>query len=166
MCSLAAQSLSSLSLFSPTASNESSERHIMSTEPRMDSRIPAESERPVLEQHLVEESFAEVVDTDQTHTDSFFATDLTKELYTRTGDLWTIIIHNDAVTPYDFVIHILGDLFLLSEELADHVAWTAHTKGEAVVVVRPRSEAEKLVKVAHGRARLVSYPLTFTVEQD
>jgi ATP-dependent Clp protease adaptor protein ClpS len=78
----------------------------------------------------------------------------------------TVLIHNDEVTPYDYVIQILGDLFMLSEELADHVAWTAHTKGEAVVVVRPRVEAEKLVKVAHGRARLVSYPLTFSLEQD
>jgi ATP-dependent Clp protease adaptor protein ClpS len=83
-----------------------------------------------------------------------------------TSDFWKIIVHNDEVTPYDYVIHILGDLFMLSEELADHVAWTAHTKGVAVVVVRPRVEAEKLVKVAHGRARQVSYPLTFSLEQE
>ena len=82
------------------------------------------------------------------------------------GGMSTILIHNDEVTPYDYVINILGDLFMLSEELADHVAWTAHTKGVAVVVVRPRVEAEKLVKVAHGRARQVSYPLTFSLEQE
>jgi ATP-dependent Clp protease adapter protein ClpS len=70
------------------------------------------------------------------------------------------------VTPYDYVIGILGDLFMLSEELADHVAWTAHNKGVAVVVVRPRAEAEKLVKVAHGRARFVNYPLTFSLEHE
>jgi ATP-dependent Clp protease adaptor protein ClpS len=78
----------------------------------------------------------------------------------------TILIHNDEVTPYEYVIDILGDLFLLSEELADHVAWTAHSKGHAVVVMRPRAEAEKLVKVAHGRARQVSYPLTFSLERN
>ncbi len=83
-----------------------------------------------------------------------------------TGAMATILIHNDEVTPYDYVINILGDLFMLSEELADHVAWTAHTKGFAVVVVRPRAEAEKLVKVANGRARLVRYPLTFSLEQE
>lgn len=83
-----------------------------------------------------------------------------------TAGMSTVLIHNDEVTPYDYVINILGDLFMLSEELADHVAWTAHTKGVAVVVVRPRTEAEKLVKVAHGRARQISYPLTFTLEQD
>ena len=77
-----------------------------------------------------------------------------------------IIVHNDEVTPYDYVIHILGDLFMLSEELADHIAWTAHTKGVAVVVVRGRTEAEKLVRVAHGRARQANYPLTFSLEQE
>lgn len=82
------------------------------------------------------------------------------------GNQCKIIVHNDDVTPYDYVINILGDLFMLSEELADHVAWTAHMKGVAVVVVRPRAEAEKLVKVAHGRARMSSYPLTFSLERD
>lgn len=82
------------------------------------------------------------------------------------GDLHFVVIHNDDVTPFNYVIGMLGDLFMLSEEIAEHVALTAHTKGAAVVVVRPRAEAEKLVKVALGRARLDGYPLTFTLEQD
>jgi ATP-dependent Clp protease adaptor protein ClpS len=82
------------------------------------------------------------------------------------GDLTQIIVHNDDVTPYDFVIRTLGSLFLLSEEIADHIAWTAHTKGAATVAVRSRAEAEKLVKVAHGRAKAEGYPLTFTLEQE
>ena len=115
----------------------------MSTEHAMDSMIPSEIEQHVqLEQQVAE------------------------PLRTESGDQWKIFVHNDEVTPYDYVIGILGDLFMLSEELADHVAWTAHTKGVAVVVVRPRVEAEKLVKVAHGRARQSSYPLTFSLEQD
>jgi ATP-dependent Clp protease adaptor protein ClpS len=82
-----------------------------------------------------------------------------------TADMSTVLLHNDEVTPYEYVINILGDLFMLSEELADHIAWTAHNKGTAVVVTRPRMEAEKLVKVARGRARTNGYPLTFTLEQ-
>ena len=85
---------------------------------------------------------------------------------TTAGNLVTVLIHNDEVTPYAYVMYLLGDIFMLSEELADHIAWTAHTKGTAVVVVRPRAEAEKLVKVARGRARMDGYPLTFTLEQD
>ena len=82
------------------------------------------------------------------------------------GDQCSVLLHNDEVTPYDYVIALLGDLFMLSEELAEHIAVTAHTRGLAVVVVRPRAEAEKLVKVAHGRARREGFPLTFSLEQE
>jgi ATP-dependent Clp protease adaptor protein ClpS len=77
----------------------------------------------------------------------------------------TILIHNDEVTPFEYVINILGDLFMLSEEMADHIAWTAHTKGVAVVVVRPHPEAVKLLRVARGRARYIGYPLRFSLAQ-
>lgn len=83
---------------------------------------------------------------------------------TLAGDPCTVRLHNDDVTPYDYVIQILGTFFLLSEEIADHIAWTAHTKGSAVVIVRPRPEAEKLAMAARGRAQREGYPLVFTLE--
>lgn len=78
---------------------------------------------------------------------------------------YRVLIHNDDVTPYEYVVRILQRIFLLSEELAEHVAWTAHHEEVAVVVVRPRSEAEKLVKVASAHARADGYPLAFTLER-
>lgn len=77
---------------------------------------------------------------------------------------WFVLVHNDEVTPFDYVMRILTGIFLLSEEIAEHVAQTAHDEGLAVVVIRPRSEAERLVKLARARARLDGYPLTFTIE--
>ncbi len=85
---------------------------------------------------------------------------------TRWEPLYRVLIHNDDVTPFDYVIRILQRIFMLSDEMADHVAWTAHEDGLAVVVVRPRSEAEKLIKVARARARADGYPLTFSLEPD
>lgn len=79
---------------------------------------------------------------------------------------WYVIIHNDDVTPFEYVIKLLLQLFLLSEEIAEHIANTAHSEGQAVVVVRPRNEAERLVKVARTRARLDGYPLTFSLEPE
>lgn len=79
---------------------------------------------------------------------------------------WQVIIHNDDETPIDYVMRILTHLFLLSEEMADHVATTAHAEGQAVVVVRPRAEAERLIKVARSRARLDGYPLAFSMEPE
>ena len=84
---------------------------------------------------------------------------------TRREPLYSVLLHNDDVTPYEYVVRILQRIFLLSEELAEHVAWTAHHEEVAVVVVRPRAEAEKLVKVALAHARVDNYPLTFTLER-
>jgi len=77
-----------------------------------------------------------------------------------------VIIHNDDVTPMDFVMMILFTLFNLSEELAEHIMLEAHTKGLALVVTLARPEAQRLVTKAHTIARKAGYPLTFTVESE
>ncbi len=77
---------------------------------------------------------------------------------------YLVLVHNDDVTPYDFVVQVLRSVFVLSHELADHVAWVAHTQGESPVVTRPRSEAEALVRAAHGMAQSHGYPLRFSAE--
>lgn len=77
-----------------------------------------------------------------------------------------VLIHNDDVTPYDYVIQVLGTIFNLSHEMAEHITWVAHTKGIAPVVTRPRREAERLVNKAHAAARLDGFPLTFSLEPE
>jgi len=78
----------------------------------------------------------------------------------------TVVIHNDDVTPFDFVMMLLFTLFTLSEEMVEHIAWEAHTKGHAPVVTLARPEAQRLVDKAHGIARSSGFPLTFTVESE
>ncbi|MEZ4676312.1 MAG: ATP-dependent Clp protease adaptor ClpS [Caldilineaceae bacterium] len=83
-----------------------------------------------------------------------------------TAPLYKVLIHNDDVTPLDYVIRILCRIFMLSQELAEHVAETAHTEEVAIVVIRPKSEAEKLVGAARLQARADGFPLTFSIEPD
>lgn len=80
--------------------------------------------------------------------------------------LYLVLIHNDDVTPYEYVLQILARVFLLSEEIAEHVAWTAHNDGQAVVIIRPRAEAKRLLALAQSRARLDGYPLAFSMEPE
>lgn len=75
-----------------------------------------------------------------------------------------VVIHDNDTVPYEYVVQLLESFFMVSEELADHIAWTAHTKGAAVVAVRPCQEAMTLVQVAQGRARYDGFPLIFTLE--
>jgi ATP-dependent Clp protease adaptor protein ClpS len=43
--------------------------------------------------------------------------------------LYRVIIHNDDVTPMDFVVHILKTVFYLSNNKAADVMMTAHMIG-------------------------------------
>ena len=86
------------------------------------------------------------------------------EVDTAREEPWTILVHNDDVTPYQFVIDTLGRVFSLSAEIAETVTWEAHSKGVAPVCSRPKSEAKRLISDAHTLARSAGYPLTISME--
>ena len=78
--------------------------------------------------------------------------------------LYRVIIHNDDVTPMDFVVHVLCSIFMLLLPDAVKVMYIAHYRGEAVVQILPKSEAEKRINKAHFAAGLENYPLHFSME--
>ncbi len=79
---------------------------------------------------------------------------------------YRIIIHNDDVTPMDFVIYVLKKVFLLSGPRALHVMYEAHFNGSAYVQTLPKTEAVRRVTAASFEAGLASYPLRFTIEKE
>src|SRR5574341_2485412 len=79
---------------------------------------------------------------------------------------YRVLIHNDDVTPMDFVVYILRTVFGLSFGLAESVMLTAHLTGVAYVVTLGHEEAKYRVGKAHGLARAAGYPLTFTIEPE
>ena len=80
--------------------------------------------------------------------------------------LHRVIIHNDEVTPYDFVILVLQKIFKLKPLEAEHVTFVAHSSGQALVAILPLTEAQKRVGKAHFAASLEGYPLMFTIEPE
>lgn len=80
--------------------------------------------------------------------------------------MYRVIIHNDDVTPMDFVIVVLHNIFMLQPNDAVKVMLTAHYRGEAVVQILPKSEAEKRINKAHFAAGLEGYPLHFSMEPE
>jgi ATP-dependent Clp protease adaptor protein ClpS len=80
--------------------------------------------------------------------------------------LYRVIIHNDNVTPMDFVVHVLRTIFMLLPTDAVQVMFIAHYRGKAVVQILPRSEAEKRINKAHFAAGLEGYPLQFSMETE
>ncbi len=85
---------------------------------------------------------------------------------TKIAPRWRVIIHNDDVTPMDFVVKVLMGVFRLGLGAADDVMLEAHHTGVAHVVTLPLEEAEVRVEKAHSLARTQRYPLTFTYEPD
>ena len=79
---------------------------------------------------------------------------------------YRVIIHNDNVTTFDFVIAVLVTIFQRSFGQAEHIAYEAHTKGNAYVVTLPLEEAKKRVFKAQYAARQQGFPLTFTIEPE
>lgn len=77
--------------------------------------------------------------------------------------LYTVIIHNDDVTPMDFVVHILKTIFYLGNDRASEIMLTAHINGSAYVQTLARSEAERRIDKAHAEATNAGYPLKFTM---
>jgi len=90
--------------------------------------------------------------------------EIIEESKTELEPLYRVIIHNDDVTPMDFVVHVLKQIFFLDEPDALAVMLTAHYVGEAVVQILPKSEAEKRINKAHFAAGLEGYPLHFSIE--
>jgi ATP-dependent Clp protease adaptor protein ClpS len=80
--------------------------------------------------------------------------------------LYRVIIHNDDVTPMDFVVQILKTIFYLSNPKAAEIMLTAHYYGTAYVQTLPRSEAERRINKAHFAAGLEGYPLHFSLEPE
>ncbi len=77
---------------------------------------------------------------------------------------YNVYIHNDEVTPYDFVIIVLQRFFDLDPLQAEHVTFVAHTAGVAYVATFPQGEAQKRVGKARFAASLEGYPLSFSIE--
>jgi ATP-dependent Clp protease adaptor protein ClpS len=80
--------------------------------------------------------------------------------------LYCIIIHNDDVTPMDFVVEVLKQIFFLSNDRAAEIMLVAHIKGSAYVQSLPRMEAEKRIQKAHHAAGMEGYPLHFSSEPE
>ena len=74
-----------------------------------------------------------------------------------------VIVHNDDVTPFDFVVNVLHGIFELPALDAYRVTLAAHQRGQAHVATLPLEDAKYRVYRAHQVARAKHYPLTFSI---
>jgi ATP-dependent Clp protease adaptor protein ClpS len=92
--------------------------------------------------------------------------EIIEETSTELEPLYRVIIHNDDITPMDFVVNVLTSIFFLARPDALDVMLTAHYDGAAYVQTLPKTEAEKRINKAHFAAGLEGYPLHFSIEPE
>jgi ATP-dependent Clp protease adaptor protein ClpS len=80
--------------------------------------------------------------------------------------MYWVVIHNDDVTPMDFVINILRSIFQVVGISAVQIMYTAHYHGSAYVQCLPRAEGQNRINRAHFAAAIEGYPLHFTLEPE
>ncbi|HVR83351.1 MAG TPA: ATP-dependent Clp protease adaptor ClpS [Planctomycetota bacterium] len=93
-------------------------------------------------------------------------TDVNTSAETRLAPLFRVLIHNDDVTPMDFVVRVLGEIFHLTWVRSTQIMLTAHLQGVAHVITEPLERAEFHVDQARSLSRARQYPLTFSVERE
>ncbi len=79
---------------------------------------------------------------------------------------YRVLIHNDDVTPMDFVVLILQNIFFIARPDAIEIMLTAHHTGIALVQILPKTEAQKRIAKAQFAAGIEGYPLKFTMEPE
>lgn len=79
-----------------------------------------------------------------------------EELLAATKDSNTLILWNDDVNTFDHVIFCLMHYLQYSEEEAERIAWTVHTKGKCAILEGSYTEMEVYRKILKSEGLSVS----------
>ena len=85
---------------------------------------------------------------------------------TRTAPRWKVILHNDDVTTFEFVIELLVSLFKKNHKEAVRLTHEVHNSGAAVVAMTTFERGELYVEQVKSLARPRGFPLTATLERE
>lgn len=79
---------------------------------------------------------------------------------------WAVIVHNDDVTPMDFVVELLYHVFQMELTQATELMIKIHTEGQGVAGIYPYEVAEQKLAEATVLIKLSSMSLKITIEEE
>ena len=83
------------------------------------------------------------------------------------GKTYSLILHNDDTTPFDFVMFLLVKVFYKTTEEAITITMAVHNEGKRKVMQGQKEQLEKKQNDAMGMARQMGFnDFTITVEED
>lgn len=77
---------------------------------------------------------------------------------------YKVLLHDDEVTTFEFVIWLLITTFQKSADEAVQLTWEVHNAGVALVCVTSLERGELYVEQVHSLARPRGFPLTASLE--
>lgn len=77
---------------------------------------------------------------------------------------WKVLLLDDEVTTFEFVIHLLVSLFHKEIQEAVRLTFEVHETGSALITVTGLERAELYVEQVRSMARPQGFPLTATIE--
>ena len=83
---------------------------------------------------------------------------------TQLAPQWKVILHNDDVTTFEFVIELLRTLFHKPQAEAVRLTFEVHESGSALVTITTFERAELYCEQVKSLARPRGYPLVATME--
>jgi len=78
---------------------------------------------------------------------------------------WAVVLHNDDVTPMDFVVALLVEIFRHTPQTAQELMLTVHMEGKAAAGIYPHEVAEAKYMEAVNTIRLNGRMLKVTLEE-
>lgn len=89
---------------------------------------------------------------------------ITKQKYKKPSK-WQVVLHNDDVTPMDFVIAILMKVFSHPEEIATKIMWDIHNNGKGIAGVYTKEIASTKKSEIDTYNKAYQLNLKSTIEQ-
>lgn len=77
---------------------------------------------------------------------------------------WKVLLLDDEVTTFEFVIWLLQTVFRKSKPEAESLTWEIHETGSAIVAIANLERAELYVEQVRSLARPRGFPLAATLE--
>jgi ATP-dependent Clp protease adaptor protein ClpS len=81
------------------------------------------------------------------------------------NELFAVQMWNDDLTPMQFVVDILQDIFGKSKDEATQAMLNTHRQGRFTIAVLPKEEAEEALKEVSARANAAGHPLKCVLVQ-
>ena len=80
------------------------------------------------------------------------------------ADMFRVLLLNDDLTPMEFVVHVLEEIFGKDHETATEIMLHTHNEGIGGCGTYPLAEAEAKAKEVEALAREHQHPLRCVVE--